>query len=71
VLDGIMRARVLEAAAALGIEAVEVRAGPAALEAAEALLLTNSLMGVREVGWMEGRAFGPHALAAALSSRCS
>jgi branched-chain amino acid aminotransferase/4-amino-4-deoxychorismate lyase len=70
VLDGIMRSRVLQAAAALELEAAEVRAGPEALETAEALLLTNSLIGVREVAALDGRSFAPHALAEALSSRC-
>jgi branched-chain amino acid aminotransferase/4-amino-4-deoxychorismate lyase len=70
VLDGIMRARVLVAAAALGVEAAEVRAGPVALAGAEAVFLTNSLTGVRQVAALEARAFQPHPLAEALSSRC-
>jgi branched-chain amino acid aminotransferase/4-amino-4-deoxychorismate lyase len=70
VLDGIMRGRVLEAAGGLDVEALEVRAGPEALEGAEAMFLTSSLVGVRPVAALEGRAFGPHALIEALSSRC-
>jgi len=49
VLAGTMRARVLRAAARLGVEVVEVRAPAEALASAEAVFLTNSLIGVREV----------------------
>ena len=70
VLDGVMRGRVLAAARDMAIEAVEARAEPADLLGAEALFLTNSLMGVRPVGELDGRAFTGHALVEAISSRC-
>lgn len=53
VLDGIMRAEVLAAAAGLGIEAAEVRAPRAALDGA-AVFLTSSLVGVRPVVRLDG-----------------
>jgi branched-chain amino acid aminotransferase/4-amino-4-deoxychorismate lyase len=62
VLNGIVRARVLAKAAALGVETVVVAAGVPALEGARAAFLTNSLIGVRPVARFEGRAFAPHDL---------
>ncbi len=48
-LDGIVRARVLAAAARLGVGISEVRVGPEALAGAEAVFVTNSLVGARNV----------------------
>jgi branched-chain amino acid aminotransferase/4-amino-4-deoxychorismate lyase len=62
VLAGVMRARVLAAAAALGEPVAKVRATEAALEAAQAVFLTNSLIGLRPVAAWNGRSFGPSAL---------
>lgn len=56
VLAGVMRAEVLAEARRLGVEAAEVRATPADLAGAEALFLTNSLIGVRAVAEWDGRA---------------
>jgi len=70
VLDGIVRGRVLAAAAALGLQTVEVREAPSALERAEAVFLTSSLAGVRPASELDGRAYGPHPLVEAISSRC-
>ena len=70
VLDGIMRAEVLAAAGAMGVEAVEVRAAREALDGAEGAFLTNSLIGVRAVSALDGRALPPHPLQDALNSRC-
>lgn len=53
VLDGIIRARVITAAPC---EVVETRAGLEALNEAEAMFLTNSLLGVRAVSSLDGRA---------------
>ena len=39
-----------------------------ALAAAEAVFITNSLVGVRQVAWLDGRAFAPHSLASGLSA---
>ena len=50
VLDGLIRARMIER-----YDAREVRAGLDALRAADALYLTNSLIGVRPVGGLDGR----------------
>ena len=67
VLDGIMRAQVLAVA---GINVAEVRAGREALDRAEAVFLTNSLVGIQPVAALDGRPLGPHPLVAGLSSRC-
>jgi branched-subunit amino acid aminotransferase/4-amino-4-deoxychorismate lyase len=55
VLAGIARARVLNAAVELGLVVREVRAGPDALREADAVFLTNSLIGVQAVGRLAGR----------------
>lgn len=67
VLAGIARARVLALAASWGVAAAEVAAGPQVLEAADAVFLTNSLIGARPVSRLDGRAFGPHPLVARLA----
>jgi branched-chain amino acid aminotransferase/4-amino-4-deoxychorismate lyase len=59
VLDGTVRGRVLAAAYALGIEAAEVAAPRAGLDAARGLFLTNSLIGLRRVTVLDGRAVQP------------
>lgn len=63
VLAGVMRARVLAAAAQIGAPVQEVRAEEAALADVEAVFLTNSLIGVREVCAWNGRSFSPSRLA--------
>jgi branched-chain amino acid aminotransferase/4-amino-4-deoxychorismate lyase len=55
VLAGTVRAAVAQRAGAR-----EVRAGPEVLARADALYLTNSLMGVSWVQTLDGRAFDPH-----------
>jgi branched-chain amino acid aminotransferase/4-amino-4-deoxychorismate lyase len=62
VLDGTLRARVLARAAQAGVEAVEARAGRSALASAEGAFLTNSLIGLRPVAAIDGRALAAHAL---------
>jgi branched-chain amino acid aminotransferase/4-amino-4-deoxychorismate lyase len=66
VLAGTTRARVLACASALGVAIRETRAGPQALEAAEAVFLTNALIGVRPAAAVDGRDLAPHALVADL-----
>lgn len=58
---GVMRAAVLDAAALAGIPAAERALGPADLETAQEIFLTNALIGVRPVRELEGapRAVGP------------
>lgn len=68
VLAGTMRARVLAAAARIGVEAAEVRAPGGVLAAAEAIFLTNSLIGVRPVSGLDEVVFGPSALVERLAS---
>jgi len=68
VLAGTMRARVIEAARGLGVEVAEVRVGPAELARADAVFLTNSLIGVRPVRSMDGFEFGDAALVARLAA---
>lgn len=67
VLAGVMRGRVLAAARAMGMEAIEVAAPRAALDEAEALFLTNSLIGVRPVGALDERVLAPSRLVEALA----
>ena len=67
-LAGIVRATVIARARAMGIEVREVRSGAEVLVAAEALFLTNSLIGVRPVRGLVGRSFAPHPLVAALAA---
>jgi len=55
VLAGVMRAKVMIAAARCGLAVIEAHAGPEALAAAEGLFLTNSLIGVRPVANLDGR----------------
>ena len=66
-LAGTVRRRVLDAATDMGVEAAEVRAGPEALDEAEAVFLTNSLARVRAVRAFAGRSYGPSALVEALA----
>lgn len=68
VLDGVVRGRVIEAARAMAVEVVETAAGIEALDVAEGAFLTNSLIGVRPVSSLDGRALPPSPLTAALSS---
>ena len=67
VLGGIVRAQVLERAAVLGIAAVEAHEGLEALVKAQAVFLTNSLIGVRPVSRLDGRTYAPHPLVARLA----
>lgn len=62
VLDGLTRRRVMAAARALDVDVHEVASGAEALDAAEAVFLTNSLIGVRPARRFESETFGPHAL---------
>ena len=68
VLAGTMRARVLAAAGRLGVEVAEVHALGEALRGAEAIFLTNSLMGVRAVSRLDEMEVGPSALVAQLAA---
>jgi branched-chain amino acid aminotransferase/4-amino-4-deoxychorismate lyase len=54
-LPGIMRAAVVAAARGLGLEVIEAHAPPQALAGSEGVFLTNSLIGVRPVAWLDGR----------------
>jgi branched-subunit amino acid aminotransferase/4-amino-4-deoxychorismate lyase len=55
VLDGIMRGLVIARARSAGIVVEEVRVGRDALDMAEGLFLTNSLIGARTVSMLDGR----------------
>ena len=70
VLDGIMRGRVIETAHALGIEVVEAAEPLTALQIAEGVFLSNSLIGLRQVVALDGRPLPASRLTAELSSRC-
>ena len=67
VLAGVTRAAVLARASELGVEAHAVHADPEALVAAEAIFVTNALIGVREVADLDGRKLAPHRLTAQIS----
>jgi len=67
VLAGVMRARVMAAAAGLGIAVAEVAAGVDDLARAEAVFLTNSLIGVRPVGSVGAVDYRPSPLAERLA----
>lgn len=67
VLAGVMRARVMAVAAELGVEVAETAAEPGELDAAEAVFLTNSLVGLREVAALDAVAYGPSRLAEGLA----
>jgi branched-chain amino acid aminotransferase/4-amino-4-deoxychorismate lyase len=66
-LDGTVRALVIAAASRLGLQVEEVRAPIAALAAAEAAFLTNSLIGARAVREIDGRRLGAREEVAALA----
>ena len=68
VLDGITRACVLAAAASLGVEARLAALPVEALVEAQAIFLTNSLIGVRPVARFEDRSFVPHPLVQRLAA---
>ena len=70
VLEGIFRAEVIAAARAMGLEAIETAAPLVALDQAEGAFLTNSLIGVRPVGSLDGRPLPASPLTQALSNRC-
>jgi branched-chain amino acid aminotransferase/4-amino-4-deoxychorismate lyase len=59
-LDGVVRARILERAAGDGWRVLETRAGPEALQGADAVFVTNSLGGVRPASAVDGHAFASH-----------
>lgn len=62
VLGGIVRAKVIEAAARMGVQTLEARMGPEVLASAQAIFLTNSLIGLRSVAFLDGRAAPAHRL---------
>jgi branched-chain amino acid aminotransferase/4-amino-4-deoxychorismate lyase len=68
VLAGVMRGRVIAAAARFSAAVAEVRVGLDALAGAEAAFLTNSLIGVRPIQALDGRLFAESPLAARLAS---
>lgn len=55
VLPGVMRAQVLKAAGDFGLKTREGRFPPNAPAEAEAVFITNSLIGVRRVYWLDGQ----------------
>lgn len=62
VLDGITRAAVIDQARRLGVPVEQVRSGPQALLAAQAVFLTSSLIGVRAAASLDGRPLRVHPL---------
>lgn len=62
VLAGVARGEALAGAARLDVTVHEVAAGPEALVSADALFLTNALIGVRRVAALDDRAYPPHGL---------
>ena len=66
-LAGVTRAQVIAKAGKMGVTVREVAVGREALDGAEALFISNSLIGLRGVASLDGRRFPGHALAAALA----
>ncbi len=67
VLAGVIRARVIVAAARLGVEVAEVAAEPGDLEGAEAVFITNSLIGLRQAASLDAAIYEPSRLAERLA----
>ncbi len=68
VLDGVMRGVVIARARVQGLRVEEVAAPAEALAGARGLFLTNSLIGLRPVRALDGRAIAPHPAVASLAS---
>lgn len=68
VLAGIARARVMAAAAAMGVEVVEVQTGVEALMRVDAVFVTNSLVGLRSASHLDGVALRGSDLAVRLAA---
>jgi aminodeoxychorismate lyase len=68
VLDGIARGQILDLARTMEVEAFEARTGAEALAKAEAIFLTNSLIGVRAVGRLGDQEWSAHPLTSALAA---
>jgi branched-chain amino acid aminotransferase/4-amino-4-deoxychorismate lyase len=68
VLPGIVRGEVLAAAAELGVAVQAVRVGPEALAQAEAVFITNALIGVRPVAGVDDGIYSSHALVERLAA---
>lgn len=64
VLDGIARAHALAGASHSGSKVCEVRADWAELQGADAVVVTNSLVGARPVGTLDGRSLASEGLSA-------
>lgn len=69
VLEGVTRTAVVEAAGQVGVPVETVFAARAELDDAEAVFLTNSLIGVRAVSAVDGREVATHPLVAMLSAQ--
>ena len=67
VLDGTLRGLLMERAGGAGWSVQAVRAAPEALEGADAVFLTNSVMGVRPVSALDGRGLEPNPAVQALA----
>ncbi|HUO22098.1 MAG TPA: aminotransferase class IV [Caulobacteraceae bacterium] len=71
VLAGVMRGEVLARAVQAGLRPYETRARLADLAGADALFITNSLIGVRPVSRLDDRVFAPDRRIAALKAALS
>jgi aminodeoxychorismate lyase len=67
VLDGTLRGLLIDRAQSAGWSVRVVRAGPDALEAADAVFLTNCVMGLKPVRALDRRTFEPHSAVDALA----
>ncbi|MGE5500530.1 MAG: aminotransferase class IV [Ignavibacteriales bacterium] len=68
VLDGIMRARTIESARGIGLAVEESCAGRGEIDRAEAIFLTNSLIGLRPVEALDGKQMGSNAVTSRLAA---
>ncbi|HUF72899.1 MAG TPA: aminodeoxychorismate lyase [Gammaproteobacteria bacterium] len=67
-IAGVMRRAVLEQCAALGIDAAAAKLVPADLERADALFMTNALVGIQPVTRLDRKTFASPAMAQRLSA---
>ncbi|MDR3508816.1 MAG: aminotransferase class IV [Caulobacteraceae bacterium] len=71
VLDGVLRGALIERALGAGIVVREVEVGPDALVSAQGLFITNSLIGLRPVSWLDGRPYDVPPLIGRLQALCA
>lgn len=59
-VEGVMRSQVMKLADTMDVEVKECRITPADIQSADAVFLTNALIGIWPVGWLDGKDFREH-----------